>query len=61
MIVASIPDGTTAAQLQNPYGLALDIGGNLHIADFNNSRVRRVAPESRALDIRAGLRDSPVS
>ncbi|MCU1237827.1 MAG: repeat containing protein, partial [Candidatus Solibacter sp.] len=31
------------AQLNSPYGLALDTAGNLYIADFGNQRVRRVS------------------
>lgn len=38
-------DGPAAqAQLQNPYGLALDGGGNLYVADLGNARVRRISP-----------------
>jgi uncharacterized protein (TIGR03437 family) len=32
-----------AAQLNQPYGVALDTSGNLYIADFGNQRVRRVS------------------
>jgi trimeric autotransporter adhesin len=39
-----IGDGgsATAAQLSSPWGVALDVNGNLHIADTGNQRVRRV-------------------
>jgi uncharacterized protein (TIGR03437 family) len=35
----------TAAQLNLPYGLAVDYNGNLYIADLGNQRVRKVAPD----------------
>ncbi len=35
----------TAAKLKLPYGLAVDTGGNLFIADLENNRVRRVSPD----------------
>ena len=34
----------TAAQLQYPVGVAVDSSGNLFIADYFNSRIRRVSP-----------------
>jgi uncharacterized protein (TIGR03437 family) len=34
-----------AAQLNQPYGLAMDAAGNLYIADFGNQRVRRVGAD----------------
>ena len=40
-------DGASAlaAQLNGPQGLAVDSAGYLYIADVNNNRVRRVAPD----------------
>ncbi|MGA3023201.1 MAG: hypothetical protein ABSF98_00390 [Bryobacteraceae bacterium] len=32
----------TLAQLDQPYGIALDLAGNLYIADLGNARVRRI-------------------
>jgi len=32
----------TSAQLNGPYGVAVDISGNLYIADTNNNRIREV-------------------
>jgi uncharacterized protein (TIGR03437 family) len=43
----------TSAQLNLPYGLAVDASGNLYIADLNNNRVRRVTP-SGVIDTYAG-------
>ncbi len=33
----------TSAQLYHPVGVAVDSGGNLYIADYNNSRIRKVS------------------
>ena len=33
-----------AAQLNGPQGIAVDIAGNLHVADSNNQRIRTITP-----------------
>ena len=35
----------TAAQINLPYGLAVDLSGNVYFADLGNNRVRRIAPD----------------
>lgn len=47
----------TAAQLNQPYGVALDTAGNLYIADYGNQRVRRIGPDGNIVTV-AG--DGPV-
>jgi uncharacterized protein (TIGR03437 family) len=42
-----------SAQLNLPYGIAVDLAGNLYIADLNNNRVRRVTPDG-TIDTYAG-------
>lgn len=44
----------TQAQLFMPTGLARDAAGNLYIADFNNSRIRRVDAGSQVITTVAG-------
>lgn len=55
-IVGFSGDGGPAAlaQLNSPYGLALDAQGNLYIADLGNARVRRVAPDGTITTIAGG-------
>ena len=43
-----------AAQLNLPYGLAVDTDGNLYIADFGNLRVRKVSAADGAITTVAG-------
>ena len=43
-----------SAQLNSPYGLALDGVGNLYIADLGNARVRRVAIDGNISTVAGG-------
>ena len=49
-------DGGDATQacMDQPFGLALDIQGNLYIADSNNSRVRKVDADTGIITTVAG-------
>jgi sugar lactone lactonase YvrE len=44
----------TSAQLNQPTGLALDVGGNLYIADRANNRIREVNATSQVITTIAG-------
>jgi sugar lactone lactonase YvrE len=44
----------TAAELNSPAGMAVDLGGNLYIADGNNRRIRKVAAGSGIITTVAG-------
>ena len=43
-----------SAQLNQPYGVALDHSGNLYIADLGNSRVRMISPDGQITTIAGG-------
>ena len=44
----------TSAQLNNPYGVALDAAGNIYITDTNNQRVRMVSAATGIITTVAG-------
>ncbi len=43
-----------AALLNQPYGLALDLAGNLYIADLGNARVRKIATDGTIQTVAGG-------
>ena len=45
----------TSAELNAPWGVALDRGGNIYIADTNNSLIRRVDANSHTISTVVGL------
>lgn len=44
----------TSAQLQNPEGVAIDLAGNVYIADTENNRIRKVAVSDGTINTIAG-------
>ena len=42
------------AELARPHGVAIDAGGNIYIADFNNHRIRRIDGKTGIIDTIAG-------
>jgi uncharacterized protein (TIGR03437 family) len=44
----------TSAQLNNPYGVALDAAGNIYITDTNNQRIRMVSAATGIITTVAG-------
>jgi sugar lactone lactonase YvrE len=45
----------TAANLSQPIGIAIDAAGNVYIADYGNSRIRKVVPSTGVITTYAGL------
>jgi uncharacterized protein (TIGR03437 family) len=43
-----------AAQLSQPYGIAVDFAGNLYIADLGNARVRKLTPDGNIQTVAGG-------
>jgi sugar lactone lactonase YvrE len=48
-----------SAELTIPRGIAVDTSGNLYIADFGNSRVRKVSPDGTITTVAVGAAVSP--
>ena len=44
----------TGAELNQPYGIAMDVVGNLYIADYYNNRIRKVDAATGAITTVAG-------
>jgi invasion protein IalB len=44
----------TAAQISNPFGVAVDGGGNVYIADQNNNRIRKITASTGIMSTIAG-------
>ncbi len=42
------------AQLDHPYGLAIDLSGNLYIADLGNSRIRKLSTDGQISTVAGG-------
>lgn len=50
----------TQAQLNTPYGLALDTAGNLFIADLGNACIRKLGADGRLTTVAGGGVDRPL-
>lgn len=48
------------AQLNSPYGLAVDLSGNLYIADLGNGRVRKVSTDGVIRTVAGGGANAPA-
>jgi trimeric autotransporter adhesin len=45
----------TAANLSQPIGIAIDAAGSIYIADYGNSRIRKVVPSTGVITTYAGI------
>jgi uncharacterized protein (TIGR03437 family) len=44
----------TAAMLDHPYGIAVDLSGNLYVADLGNSRIRKITADGNIQTVAGG-------
>ncbi len=49
----------TAAQLNLPYGITVDVRGNLFVADLGNARVRKITPDGNIMTVAGGGKLAP--